>query len=397
MAIPISVIMANYNGEAYLREAIESVLAQDYSDFEFIVVDDGSTDGSRDIIAEIKDRHPERINAIYFDANRGQGTAFNAGIAAAKGELVSFIDSDDLWFPGKLENVARTFGDPKRVALHQHNLCLIRDGKPTDEPFREILTVGDYFAYTKRKQILPQFVATSGLTFAKRALDKAVPIPEDFRTCADGFLTRVCFCYGRVSADDGFWGGYRVHHANNTFENPSYDMRAYVTNVLIPSLNRYYEDHDIDLRFVDPRKRYEDAFLTLNLRPNDRVLMLRSARSEVVEQVLEALFEVQPELRVDLLVQESFKDDFTGERVEPVVIGEGSMSLKVIGPQALRLIRSRNYRLGLVPYSTRRGAQYENVHALVGKLAPCPFYGLGTDRNAYQITWWRSLWRRFRP
>jgi glycosyltransferase involved in cell wall biosynthesis len=91
----VSVIIPVYNGERYLAEAIESVLAQTYRPIEVIVVNDGSTDGSADIAQSYKIRY-------IYQPNQGVAVARNAGIAAARGDLIAFLDQDDLWAPNKL-------------------------------------------------------------------------------------------------------------------------------------------------------------------------------------------------------------------------------------------------------------------------------------------------------
>jgi len=93
----VSVIIPVYNGEKYLVEAIESVLAQSYRPFELIVVDDGSTDGSAAIVHRYKD-----INYIYHP-NMGVSIARNTGLAAARGAFIAFLDADDMWTPQKLQ------------------------------------------------------------------------------------------------------------------------------------------------------------------------------------------------------------------------------------------------------------------------------------------------------
>lgn len=90
----ISVIVPVYNTQDYLRECVDSILNQSLSDIELILVDDGSTDFSTDIIYEYVERYPEKVRAISLD-NGGQGRARNFGIDIAKGEFLSFIDSDD--------------------------------------------------------------------------------------------------------------------------------------------------------------------------------------------------------------------------------------------------------------------------------------------------------------
>ena len=94
----ISVVMPIYNVEAFVGEAVQSVLDQTFKDFELICVDDGGTDGSMDILAEFTD---PRIRIVH-QSNRGLAGARNSGIAHARGEFVALLDSDDVWHCDKL-------------------------------------------------------------------------------------------------------------------------------------------------------------------------------------------------------------------------------------------------------------------------------------------------------
>jgi glycosyltransferase involved in cell wall biosynthesis len=94
----ISGIVPVFNGERYLAETLDSMLGQTYVPLEVIVADDGSTDGTRDIVAG----YGERVRHVH-QPNRGHAAARNLGLAAARGEFVAFLDSDDLWHPVKLE------------------------------------------------------------------------------------------------------------------------------------------------------------------------------------------------------------------------------------------------------------------------------------------------------
>jgi glycosyltransferase involved in cell wall biosynthesis len=102
----ISVVMPLYNRAATVRAAIDSVLAQTFADFELIVVDDGSTDGSADVVAAIGD---PRLMLVRLGSNGGGNAARNEGIRRARGRIVSFLDSDDLYLPNKLAHVAAAF------------------------------------------------------------------------------------------------------------------------------------------------------------------------------------------------------------------------------------------------------------------------------------------------
>ena len=92
----ISVIIPVFNGAAYVREAIESALAQTYQPFEVIVLDDGSTDGSAEIVRSLP-------VAYVHQANAGLAAARNAAISHARGNYIALLDCDDIWLPTKLE------------------------------------------------------------------------------------------------------------------------------------------------------------------------------------------------------------------------------------------------------------------------------------------------------
>jgi glycosyltransferase involved in cell wall biosynthesis len=100
----VSVITIFYNAAEFLGEAIESVLGQEYRDFELLLVDDGSNDASSAIAQAFADREPARIRCLHHPGseNRGMSASRNLGIREARGELVAFIDSDDRWRHNKL-------------------------------------------------------------------------------------------------------------------------------------------------------------------------------------------------------------------------------------------------------------------------------------------------------
>lgn len=120
-----SVVIPTYNQAQYLKLAIDSVLAQTYTDFEIIVVNNYSTDGTREVVDTYDDT---RLSIIDF-ANHGIiGAARNVGIKTSHGQLVAFLDSDDTWYPNKLEEVARVFKVNPNVGLICHNQDMVRDG-----------------------------------------------------------------------------------------------------------------------------------------------------------------------------------------------------------------------------------------------------------------------------
>ena len=113
----VSAILIFYNAEEYLAEAIDSVLAQDCRDFELLLVDDGSTDGSTAIAERYVDRDPGRIRYLEHPGheNRGMSPTRNLGLREARGDLIAFIDADDRWRPNKLGEQLRIFDEHAEI------------------------------------------------------------------------------------------------------------------------------------------------------------------------------------------------------------------------------------------------------------------------------------------
>lgn len=123
----VSVIIPTYNRGKFLGAAIHSVLAQTFSDFEIIVVDDGSTDDSAAIIKEI---HDDRLIYIYQD-NQGRSNARNFALNLARGSYITFLDSDDLYLPSKLElQVSYLDSHPNVGMIYTSALCINEGGDP---------------------------------------------------------------------------------------------------------------------------------------------------------------------------------------------------------------------------------------------------------------------------
>ena len=103
----ISIIVPVYNAEKYIRETVESVLGQTYKDWELILVDDCSTDGSVAVIEELISANPEQMRLIHLTEGGSAARARNAGIKEAQGRYIAFLDADDIWYPKKLEKEMR--------------------------------------------------------------------------------------------------------------------------------------------------------------------------------------------------------------------------------------------------------------------------------------------------
>ncbi len=112
----VSVLMAVYNGKRYLRQAVENILDQTFSNFEFIIVDDGSTDGTWDILTDYADRD-QRIVLVQNKENLGLTKSLNKGLALAQGEYIARQDADDVAFPERFEKQVALLDKHSEVVL----------------------------------------------------------------------------------------------------------------------------------------------------------------------------------------------------------------------------------------------------------------------------------------
>ena len=104
----ISIITPYFNSSRFLPETIASVLAQTYAEWEWLVVDDGSSDGSAELVRQAALREP-RMRTFRHETNKGQAAARNLALSHSLGDIIAFLDSDDLWTPGKLAADAAVF------------------------------------------------------------------------------------------------------------------------------------------------------------------------------------------------------------------------------------------------------------------------------------------------
>jgi glycosyltransferase involved in cell wall biosynthesis len=116
-----SVITSVYNGEKYIQKAIESVVCQTEKDFEYIIVDNGSTDSTSDIIKELQKKYDKfDIKIITLKKNKGISGGRNTGIFAATGEYVCFLDADDYWRDDKLSIVKNVLKEKESINVCCH-------------------------------------------------------------------------------------------------------------------------------------------------------------------------------------------------------------------------------------------------------------------------------------
>jgi glycosyltransferase involved in cell wall biosynthesis len=213
----VSILINNYNYGHFLKVAIDSALNQTYSNIEVIVVDDGSTDNSQEIIAHYQDK----IIPV-LKSNGGQTSAFNAGFANSRGDIICFLDADDIFTPEKAMEVSRTFQSDPELGWCFHPLKLVNEHE-------QIITQKEYqnsSKYDCRIQIRKgklgnpfpfKIPATSGMCFTRELLQQLLPMPEtDGITLNDSYLKFCALALSPGFALSKELACQRIH-SNNAF------------------------------------------------------------------------------------------------------------------------------------------------------------------------------------
>jgi glycosyltransferase involved in cell wall biosynthesis len=172
----VSVIIPTYNRGWILKEAIDSALAQDFRDFELIVVDDGSTDETKKIL----DGYDQEL-MVMRQSNRGVSAARNRGIAAAAGRLIAFLDSDDLWLPRKLSTQVAYFDSNPDAVIAQTEEIWIRNGMRVNPKIRHHKFAGMIF----ERSLALCLVSPSAVMMRRSLFDEVGLFDEDLPACED--------------------------------------------------------------------------------------------------------------------------------------------------------------------------------------------------------------------
>jgi len=171
----VSVIIPTHNRRDFVREAIASVLAQTYQDFELIIVDDGSTDDTRASVQECP-------RAQYvFQENRGVSAARNRGVALSSGELLAFLDADDLWRPHKLATQLAFFAAQPEARICQTEEIWLRNGVRVNPHNKHKKPTGDIFA----RSLHLCLVSPSAVMMRRELFERAGGFDENLPACED--------------------------------------------------------------------------------------------------------------------------------------------------------------------------------------------------------------------
>ena len=274
----VSILINNYNYGCFIGEAIDSALNQTYPHTEVIVVDDGSTDNSQEIIASYKDR----IIPVLKE-NAGQASAFNVGFATSKGDIICFLDSDDTFVPEKVAKVVNAFCTNHEIDWCFHCMRLV-DGntgallKINPENSSREWDLRSDIRRGKKWFFIPP--ATSGLCFTRSILQQIFPMPEsEATTAADryvkliamglskGFFINEQLTFQKIHGSNAYTGmsGKEQFHARETavaaywLKNKFPEFSKFTNKLFAKGLGIYWRTGGVEVRYKEVIKDYLSA------------------------------------------------------------------------------------------------------------------------------------------
>src|SRR5258707_4436550 len=201
----VSIITISFNQAEFLERAIRSVVEQNYPDIEYIVVDPGSTDGSRDII----ERHRSRISRVIYEADRGPADGLNKGFACAAGDIFAFLNSDDVLLPGAVRSAVAFLNSNNVDVVSAHATVIDAEDRHLRMAYSE--------AFSLRMVAYGACILVQPSTFFRREVFERV---QGFNVANksnwDGELwVDMALSGARFALADEDWSGYR-HHPKRT-------------------------------------------------------------------------------------------------------------------------------------------------------------------------------------
>jgi len=245
----VTALVDTYNHEAFIEEVLQSVLAQDFpsSEMEILVVDDGSTDRTPELVRKFEPRV-----RLLRKINGGQASAFNAGIAEARGEIVAFLDGDDWWAANKVKRVAEVFSSHPEIGFAGHSITeVLLDGRQRIEQLRadtwfQANSPEGARVFRTRKS----FLGTSRMTIRTELLRKIVPVPDALVIQADEYLFTLAAVLSPAVVLSEPLTFYR-HHSANLYQMADDDpvklrRKVEVFRALSQALCQQFELHKVE-------------------------------------------------------------------------------------------------------------------------------------------------------
>jgi glycosyltransferase involved in cell wall biosynthesis len=210
----VSVIIPAYNHEKYIAQSIESVLSQTLQDIEIIIIDDGSTDNTPKIIKNFASQYPEKINCILHKVNQRPENISNQGIKLAKGKYIAWNDSDDFWYPNKLEKQIAIFRRKPNIELvYSYGVNIIE----SKTRYRSAINANDLELDVFKQLFRSAFFMKVSMVARKEIYDKISWGNKKYIYCGDyEWMLRVAAAGYTFDCVPEVLVGHRIHDTNET-------------------------------------------------------------------------------------------------------------------------------------------------------------------------------------
>jgi glycosyltransferase involved in cell wall biosynthesis len=214
----ISIIVPIYNQAAFIRETVDSVLGQDYPNLELVLSDDGSTDGTSEILSEYAAREPERVKVVTSEHNTGIAGAFNRALQAHSGDYIAWLGGDDVMLPGKLSRqIAALQARPDAIGCcHDAEVFDSASGKPYGR-FTEVYN-GRRGVRDGGVELLldPGYMMLPSTMMVRSSAVDGLRFDERIRVSNDWLFDIELFRRGPIVGVDDVLARYRRHQSNAT-------------------------------------------------------------------------------------------------------------------------------------------------------------------------------------
>jgi glycosyltransferase involved in cell wall biosynthesis len=275
----VSTLIITYNQRDYIGEAIDSALDQDYPNTEIVIADDGSTDGTAEIVTAYAHRFPEKVVPVLNNKNLGVTANSNAGLAACTGELVAFMGGDDVFLPGKIGRQVAWFaaGADRVLCGHQVEVFYEDGSKPPHRLSRRLLAGLGADKLLRHQPFGATAVMVRRDRIPAHGFDSSLPVISDHLLWVE-----VVRGDGQFGYIEGSWARYR-RHSNNVSAN-SLAHSSEVERSLALAAERYPFLRDA-VDFAITRRLHYDMGVTL-LRAGRKQEARRNFRSAIEREPL---------------------------------------------------------------------------------------------------------------
>lgn len=207
--------MCTFNGSKYLDEQINSILSQDYSNVELIVVDDCSTDDTWYKLETWVQKN-NRVKIYRNENNIGYNKNFEKAISLATGDLIAISDQDDIWLPSKISKQVKTFNDANVMLSHTRSVRLENNRLR----YKSASLHRHFNGNDTRKLFMFNQINGHDMMFRKSLVEKVLPIPVGIMY--DWWIAVTATCYGSIASVNEFLVHHRIHSSNSVFTTKSF-------------------------------------------------------------------------------------------------------------------------------------------------------------------------------